>query len=130
MLKFNIFHNSSYRNFFFNFRERIKRFNPTMICQNIGLSVGNSSRIDKLNFKFLLTVNMYLNMSMIAYRLISIEKRENIHFQIDLLSKCFVYSGIRFFPFLSIPLYSLNKIKGNFIWPVSLQFFKHVTQTA
>ena len=96
-----------------------------MICQNIGLTVRE--RIDKLNFKFLLTVNMYLNMSMIAYRLISIE---DIHFQIDLLSKCFVYSVIRFFPYLSISLYSLNKIKGNFVWSASLQFFKHVTQTA
>ena len=52
-----------------------------MICQNIGLSVRNSSRTVKLNFKFLLTVNMYLNMLMIAHRLISIEKRENVHFQ-------------------------------------------------
>ena len=51
-----------------------------MICQNIGLSVRNSSRIDKLNFKFLLTVNMYLNMLMIAYRLISIEEKRKYSF--------------------------------------------------
>ena len=77
-----------------------------MICQNIGLSVGNSSRMDKLNFKFLLTVNMYMNMLMIAYRLISIEKRENIHFKerLYLRKLCLFWELFYIFLFFSFNL--------------------------